>query len=211
MRLGIEHGTSKASRSEEGNRSQNDHDNGPHWKQRVNVDSSLLVAVGEVVVACADVVERSSLVHANETSVEVRRSSVELHAILNVLLNSIGIVVVLSQELAVGEAVGLAQVGHPSAARRAVEEGGMARHPRVGCGDVVVLRGDLNDVASVGLVGSFSGISSGVGVASGPLEVNVVVDVSVKELRNKVVLSGRVHLDNVASLAADVEVVDAAR
>jgi len=58
------------------------------------------------------------------------------------------------------------------------------------------------------LVSSFSSISSRICVASSPLEVNVVSNTDEQSFRNKVVLSGRVGLNNVSSLSSDVDVED---
>jgi len=64
----------------------------------------------------------------------------------------------------------------------------------------------LDEVRSISLVSSFSGVSGGVGVASSPLEMDVISDSGVEVLGNEVVLSGGVGLDNVSSLSSDVQV-----
>jgi len=65
---------------------------------------------------------------------------------------------------------------------------------------------DLSNVGTVSLVSSFSGISSRVCVTSSPLEVNVVSNTDVQFLRNEIILSSRVSLDNVSSLSTNVQV-----
>jgi len=99
VRLGIDHSSSKTSRDDE-ETSSNGHDDGsPGWEEWVDVHDSSLSSVGEVVVSGAHVVERSSLVHSDETSVKVSAGSVELHAVLQVSFDGIVVVVVLLSQV----------------------------------------------------------------------------------------------------------------
>jgi len=68
--------------------------------------------------------------------------------------------------------------------------------------------GDLNDVASVGLVLSFSSISSGVVIATHPLEVDVISLSDFQVVGNKVIFDGWIGLDDVSSLSSDVQIVN---
>jgi len=64
----------------------------------------------------------------------------------------------------------------------------------------------LDKIASVSSIGSFSGISCWVGVASSPLEVDKVSNSGIQPLGNKVVFGGWVGLHDVSSLSSDVQV-----
>jgi len=209
VRLGIEHGTSNTSASEEQDSTSNNNADCPWGKEGSNNEHGLLTSVAEVVVSTAHVVEGSSLVHFDQTTIEVRSGScVQLHAVLFVLLGSISIVVVLCQQLSLSQTTSLVQEGHVLSQPLALEHGSVRAQPCisswVGKGESL----DLNDVASVSLVSTLTSISCRVGVASSPLEVNVVANVHSQVFRNKVVFSGRVGFNDVASFAADVQVVD---
>jgi len=67
---------------------------------------------------------------------------------------------------------------------------------------------ELNNVASVSLVSSLTSVTSRVGVATSPLEVNVVANGNKESLGNEVILSSWVGLDDVSSFSSDVQVVD---
>jgi len=101
VRSGIKHQTSDDSRENESNTSNDEDSNSPVWQQWVNVDLSSLGSVGEVVVSGRHVVESSSLVHLDETSIEVGRGGVELHAVLDVSLDVVLVVGVLGQQVSV--------------------------------------------------------------------------------------------------------------
>ena len=60
----------------------------------------------------------------------------------------------------------------------------------------------------VGAGRSLAVVVSRVGVGAGPLEVDVISLGHLQRVGDKVVLDGRVHLYYVASLPADVDVVD---
>jgi len=85
-----------------------------------------LSSVGEVVVSGAHVVESSSEVHSDESSIEVRsRSSVELHAVSLVLLNVVLVVGVLLCQIFVREASSLSKLAHPLSEISRLEERGV--------------------------------------------------------------------------------------
>jgi len=208
VRLGIEHQTSNTSRSnEEGSSSRND-GNSPRRQQRNDVELSLLISVREGVVSGGHVVERSSQVELDQTSIKVWFSSIELHAVLDISLGISFISSVLGQQFFVGKAISLSQHGHSQSQSLRLEHGSVRRDPSIssGLGGSVVL--NLDDVASVSLVSSFSGITSGVGITTSPLEVNVVTNSGVQESGDEIVFSGGESLDDVSSLSSDVDVED---
>jgi len=129
VRSGIEHQTSDNSRNYEGNSTNNNDSNGPVGEEWVNIDLSLLSSVGEVVVSCGHVVERSSLVHLEETSIEVSWGSIELHAVLNVLFNVVLVVVVLGLQLIIGQTIGLSQHSHVNSQILSFKERSVGRDP----------------------------------------------------------------------------------
>lgn len=181
-----------------------DHSRLPGGPWVPHLDAGLLGAVGEVVVPGAHVVVRAEVGHLHEATVEVGSGSVEHHAVLEVLLYGTCIVVVLGEERAVVEAVGLTDVRHEEAGIGVLEEGGL------GVGDGVVLRhiGDLHDVGAVSGGPALSSIASGVGVTPSPLEMNEVVLLHFEVSGDKVVLGGGVGLHDVSSLSTNVQVVD---
>jgi len=206
--LGIDHCSSQTSRNNE-ETSSNGYDNGgPGREEWVDVENTLLSSVGEVVVSAAHVIERTSLVHSDEASIEVSAGSVELHAVLWVSLDGIVVVVVLLLQVGQRKAVGLSELAHPDSEFLGFEESSVTGDPVVRSWLRVFESLDLNHVGSVSLFSSFSCISSGVGVTTSPLEVNVVSGSSSEVGGDKVVFSGWVGLDNVSSLSSDVEVED---
>jgi len=153
--LGVEHGTADASgaRKEEATAA-DDHD-GPGGQEIGDVDGGLLSAVGEVVVASVHIEESVGSVHLDETAIEVGRSGVELHAVADISLCVVVVVGVQSLQLSPGEASGtLVEVAHESAETAVGEEHVVICQPRVGGWNVDIQGGDLDNVASVGLVGS---------------------------------------------------------
>lgn len=67
---------------------------------------------------------------------------------------------------------------------------------------------DLDKVGSISLIRSFSSISGWVGITSSPLEVDVISNSGIESLRDIIVFSGWVGLDNVSSLSSDIQVED---
>jgi len=155
-------------------------------------------------------VESSSSVHLENSSIEVLRSSVELSTVSNVLLGISSVVSVGSEELSSSKAVGLIEGGELNSSGGVLDEdlGGVRRDPSIGDGVSGISLVDLNQVRSIGLIGTFSGVSGGVSITSSPLEVDVVSNSGVEVLRDEVVLSGGVSLDDVSSLSSDVQVVE---
>jgi len=70
---------------------------------------------------------------------------------------------------------------------------------------------NLNPVASISSVSSFSGVTSGVGVASSPLEVNIVSNSSVQIRWDKIVFSSGISLNDVSSFSSDIQVENSGR
>jgi len=162
-----------------------------------------LSSVGKVVVSGVHVVEGSGGVHSDQTSIKVWGSSIELHAVLLVLLNSSGVVVVLGEELGHGEASSLSDHGKVQSEFGGIEQWGVGLQPFSGGGHRCFEVDDLNHVGSISSVSSFSGISSRVGVTSGPLEVDVISDSAFEDVGHEVVFGGGVSLDNVSSLSSE--------
>lgn len=213
MRTSVEESSSSGSSSKEEGSSNNNNDDGPSWQQVANNDGSFLISVGEVVVSGRHVVESSSILHLNESSIEVFTSSIQEHAVLSILLSLVLVVVVFSQELSIGLALGwvvdwLIEHSHSLSSLGAGEERSVSVQPLVRGGLRVGRRNDLNNVGSISSGSSFSSISVGILITTNPLEVNVVVLVDGKVSGNKVVFSGRVGLDDVSSLSSNVQVVD---
>jgi len=208
VRSGIEHQTGNNSRDNEGNGSNDNDGNSPCWEQWVDIDLSSLCSVGEVVVSAGHVVEGSSLVHLEETSIEVSWGSIELHAVLNVSLNSVLVVGVLGLELLISQAVGLSEHGHVKSQLLRLEEWSVAIDPRIACWLHVSKGSNLHHVGSIGLSSSLTSISSWVGVASGPLEVDQIVGSSSERLWHEVILHSGIGLHDVSSLSSHVQVED---
>lgn len=209
VRLGVEHEASNTSREHKEHSSNDNKHDSPGREQRDNVDGSVLSSVGEVVVSGRHVVEVTSDVHSDQTTIEILRGSIELHAVLDILLSSVLVVVVLLEELFQGQAVSLSEHGHPLSELNRLEERLVGSNPGIrgweGVGQVF----NLHHVVSISPVSSFSSVSSRVGVATSPLEVDVVTSSGVEDFRVEVVLSGWVSLHNVSSLSTDVEVENA--
>jgi len=204
----VEQECSNDTSTDEGNGADSNKSNGPGGEQVSDHNISLLVAVAEVVVSGADVVEVASGVHGSETSVEVGTSSVQFHAVVNIGLDVTSVSTVGSEQGSVRHAqVGvvdwLVEHGHSLSVSSVGEHLGVGIDPAVWGGNVL-LASCLNDVASVSLVSSFSSISGGVLIATSPLEVDVVVVENRETLGNKVILRGRVGLHDVSSLSAHI-------
>jgi len=209
VRLGVEHHSSDTSGSSEKNSTSDNNSNSPVREKRDDVDSSLLISVREVVVSSAHVEERSGLVHLEDSSIVVVKSGIELSAVLDILLSVSSIVSVGGEDLSSGKAVLLVKSGERNSGSSVLDEDllGVGRDPSIGDGVCVIGVDDLNVVGSVSLISSFSSISSGVSVASSPLEVNVISDSGIEILGDEIVLGGRVSLNNVATLSSNVQVI----
>jgi len=208
VRLGVQHSSSETSRSQEETSSKANNDSSPNWKEGLDNNFSLLSSVGEVVVSGRHVPEGSSLVHSNETSIKVLGCSVQLHAIGGIGFDGILVVVVVLLQISKRRTVGLPEHAHPLSESLGLEESGVLGNPVIRGGIRSIEVRDLDHVAPVSLISSFSGISGWISVASSPLEVNVISRSSNEESWNKIVFSGRVSLHNVSSLSSDVQVED---
>lgn len=188
--LGVEHQSSNSSGKDEERGSSGDDTDGPLGQQGDDVDDSLLISVGEVVVSGGHVSEGSGLVHLENSSVEVLAGSVELSAVSNILFSISFVVSVLVKEILKEDTVLLIEESESQSGLLGLNENLalVSGNPviRNGSGSMGVFH--LNEVRSIGLVSSFSGVSSRVGVTSGPLEVDVISDSGVEVLRDKVVL-----------------------
>jgi len=210
VRLGIEHGTSNSQRTSEEDSSNGNDGNSPCWENSLDCKEGLLSSVGEVVVSGGHVVECRGVIHSDEASIKVSWGSVQLSAVSFILFSIACIISIGSQKLFSGHADRriLSNVSESLSERCSVEQWSVGIEPILGSwlglGEVF----NLNDVGSISSVSSFSSVSVGVGVTSGPLEVNVVIDQDSKIFWNEVILSGWVGLDDVSSLSSDVDVVD---
>jgi len=209
VRLGIEHGTSNTSASEEEHGTSHHEANSPWRQQRRDSNHGLLSSVAEVVVSGAHVIESASLVHSDQTTIKVWSwGSIQFHAVLLVRLGIVGVVVVLGQQLSLREAASLIQEGHVLSQPLRFEQRSVVGQPGIGGWVRLTQTSNLDDVRSVGLIGTLTSVACRIGVAASPLEVDVVAGVDVKVLRSNVVLRGRIGLHDVASLASHVQVVD---
>jgi len=167
------------------------------------------------VVSSAHVEESSSLVHLENSSVEVVGGGIELSAVSDIFLSVSFVVSVGGEELSDGKASAgiLIESGHSNSGVGILEHNllGVRRNPGIGDGLGIVGVNDLNKVGSISSIGSLSGVSSGVSVAASPLEVDVISDSGIEVLRDKIVLGGGVGLDNISSLSSDVQVVESSR
>jgi len=131
VRLGVHHQSSDSSCQNKSSSSHKHQSQSPSWQQWLNIQNSLLSSVGEVVVSGVHVVESSSGVHHDESSIKVLRSRVELHAVLDVLLDISCIVVVLGQEGSHGETVSLSNHCKVISELGSVKEGSVLRDPHL--------------------------------------------------------------------------------
>jgi len=211
VRLGIEGCSSKTSSCKEQNSTSHNNTNSPVREKVKDVDLTLLSSVGEVVVTRAHVIVWSLLtsrdVHSDGTTIKVLGGSIELHAVLNILFEVVFVVTVLGEQFFVGQAVLLIQEGH-SLSEVSSKEGLVLLQPLIRSWDVGSHILDLDNVASVGLISTFTSVTCWVGITTGPLEVDVISNTDSQIIRNKVVFDGRVGLDDVSSLTTDVQVVD---
>jgi len=161
-------------------------------------------SVGEVVVTGSHVVESSSGVHEKESSVEVLVSSVQLVAVVNVVI-SVG-------KSRGWEATSLSEIGEPLSERLVSEHQlvWVGSDPSVGDWHGIRQSLHLHDVGTISSVATLTSVTSGVGVTSSPLKVDVISLGDVEELRSKLVLGGGVSLDDVTTLSSNVKVVDTA-
>jgi len=206
VRLGVQHESGNSSSEDESSSSDKDQGQSPGGQQGNDRELSLLSSVGEVVVSGVHVVESSGGVHLDQTSIEVGSSSVQLHAVSLVLVDGSDVVVVGSQELSHGQASSLSEHSHVLSQFRRLEQGSIGVDPIGSGGSRGGEVSDLDHVGSISLIGSFSGVSSGVGVATGPLEVDVISNSALEMVGDEVVLRGGVSLNDVSSLSSDVEV-----
>lgn len=89
MRSGVEHQTGNDSGDDEGDGSNDNDGDGPCWQQGDNVDLSPLVSVGEVVVSAGHVVEGSSLVHLENSSIEVLAGGIQKSTVSDILFTDL--------------------------------------------------------------------------------------------------------------------------
>jgi len=198
VEFGIENSSSNCGRGGKEDRSNYNNGNSPSGKEVRYTDDSLLVSVGEVVVSGGHEVFDSSGVLLVKSSIKISGCCIEFLAVLVVIL-----------VVGIGVTVDLVQSSERVSQRWRIEEGRISsvHELRVFEGGRSII-GDLNDVASVGLVLSFSSISSGVVIATHPLEVDVISLSDFQVVGNKVIFDGWIGLDDVSSLSSDVQIVN---
>lgn len=153
--------------------------------------------------------EGTSLVLSNKTSIEVSVGSIEFTAVLE------GLVSILSSsfDFASSEAVGLVELRHSESESGIFEQdfSWVLGDPSISYRVRSIFSWDLDSIASVSSVSSFSGISGWVVITTSPLEVNVITNSGIHVLRDEVVFSGGVGLDNISSLSSNVQVEDSGK
>jgi len=95
--LGVEHSKSNSNGEESQDGTSDNDSDSPVRQQRNDVDNSLLVSVGEVVVSGVHVMVGSGVIHLNQTSVEIWRSSIQFSAVSLIVFSISCIVTVGSQ------------------------------------------------------------------------------------------------------------------
>lgn len=167
-----------------------------------NNEHTLLGAVGEVVVTGGLVVEGTSAIHLDQTSIEIGAlGTIELRAILCIV-----VIVGVGIRVAIGGI--LINVGHASAECLAVKHVLLNSFIAGTKGDVRVKVGNLHDVRTISSSKTLSGVAIRIGVASSPLEVNVVSFFNVESVRSEIIFRCWIGLHNVTALSTHVEIVD---
>lgn len=220
MGLGIPDTTTDDGSTDETGSSDGDTGEGNGRKKLSDLEGHLLRAVGEVVVTSRHEVEGTSGTGANNTSVVKGLGLVEVVAVLAVLL--VVVVVVIRR------GIGLAAVGIISSLTSVSADAGLVlvgqlegmgglenlhvlnavRVVGASISEGILLVEDGNQVGTILLVTSISGLVGGVVVGSSPLEVDVVSTGDLEVVGSEIVLDTRVALDNVSTAAANTQVED---
>jgi len=174
-----------------------------------NDQLSLLGTIREVVVTSRHVCELSSLVHFNESSIEVGgRGSIELSTVGKELFDVVDVVSILGKQGLDGNASSLVDERHAVAEELAIEKRLFNSVIGSDDGDVVIQVLDLHDVGTISLHCSFTIIASGIVVTTSPLEVNNISLLYLQAIWYEVVLRRRESLHDVSTFSADVQVVN---
>lgn len=168
---------------------------------------SFLTSVGEVVVSGVHVTPFTSFVHAEDASIKVSGSSIQFHAVLDILFDGVVVVSILIHEFLVSQTVGLVDHRHASLSFIVIKHWVF----RAIIGEIAGGIDDLSDVGTISFISSLSLIVGGVGVTAGPLEVHIITHHSVKALRHKVIFDSGINLHDVSSLPSDIEIEDSSR
>lgn len=139
----------------------------PGW---LHSGGALVGSVGEVVVSGAHVVVGAWVGHLDEGSGETGASSIEDHAVLQVLVDVVNVSILVGKKLVIGLAVDLVDVGHTLTEVVVLEEDLVLGQLGLVEGVVRGHVGNLNDVATVSLGSSVTLGISVVGVTSSPLD-----------------------------------------
>eukprot|EP00128_Syssomonas_multiformis_P015729 Colp12_sorted_trinity150504_noHs@30576 len=170
-----------------------------------NYDLAFLVSVAEVVVTGAHVSVHAILGDLSGPKVEVSGTVVELRKLTTKLA------VVVDGE-STGISNGEAQEGNIVEVGRVCEHV-LAERSHALSGKAlplsVLLSSEHNNVVTVGTTLALAGIVLGVGLATSPLNMDVIAVLQVEVLGHEVVLSTRESLHNVTALASHIQVCNA--
>lgn len=166
-------------------------------------DGTLLGPVGEVIVTGGHVVEDTGAVETEDTEIEVTGGVTVEDGTVAVSLIIVDIGIISSGATTFR---GLTDEGGEVGGIGGIEEGLGVKSLGVVGGEVIV--DELNDVGSIPTVFTVTGVTSGVVVGPGPLEVNVVTDGDAETLRGEVILHAVTDLGDVTTLTTDGQIVD---
>lgn len=220
--LSVPDATADDGSTDESGASDSDTGEGNGREELGDLDGHLLRAVGEVVVAGGHEVEGTGGAGSADTAVEQGLGSVQVVAVLEVLIVVVvvasgggvglaaldGVVVGL---LCVGADAGLILVGELESERGGPELGILDAIGVVGASVSVhtLLLDDGHQVGAIVLVATVTGLTSGVVVGTSPLEVDVVCASDLELVGREIVLYSWVALNNVSSASSNIQVEDA--
>jgi len=206
VRFSVQHESGNSASHNECSCSNDNQGQGPGGQQGLHNKHTFLSSVGEIVISGVHVVESSSVVHLDQTSIEVLVCFVQLVTVVSGSVDICLVATILSQQLSHGLAIGLSNGRKPESQTCSVEERGVGGQPGFWGWGVGIERNHLNHVGSVSLVSSFSSVSSGVGITTSPLKVDIISSSDGQIVGSEIIFSGGGSLDHVASLSSDVEV-----
>lgn len=194
-----------------------------------NNEGSLLRAVGEGVVTSAHVVEGTSIAHRDQATIEVGLSQVEAVAVLDLVIAVLSVIgnvgatavgndVLLRTSTAAAELAGVIANGSLAEVSQTVGIISVGEHAlisqvsngHVGTAPVTRVGGgtELNHVGAISAVTTVTSLSTGLSIRASPLGVDEVADRDGEGVGDKVVLNGRVGLNDVTTATTNVQVPD---
>mmetsp|Transcript_136410 Transcript_136410/g.291318 ORF Transcript_136410/g.291318 Transcript_136410/m.291318 type:complete len:251 (+) Transcript_136410:2215-2967(+) len=177
-------------------------------RTRVDADSGLLRAVGEIIVPGAGNVMLTGLLHLHEASIEIGRGAIELRAFGNILV--IVLLLIARHELIL---IQVCETVHKGAPYNVVGVVLCIEEERVllnGQRHILPRARHLHEIRAVGALTPIASIVLGISIRAGPLEVEEGSLLNSEVLWHEVVLHSWVHLHDVPATTADI-VVDNAR